>query len=56
MAKIFWSHKHLKDVFLKKPAQWNWSLKGTAMQIKKALKNDCLCVSKVPWKFLIPTI
>ena len=26
------------------------------MQIEKALKNDCLCVSKVPWKFCNPTV
>ena len=31
-------------------------LKGTVMQIKKALTNDCLGVSKVPWKFCIVTI
>ena len=30
--------------------------KGTVMQIKKALINDCLRVSKVFWKFHIPTI
>ena len=56
MAEIPWSHKHLKDVFLKNPAQWNWSLKVTVMQIEKALKNDCLHVPKVSWKFCIPTI
>ena len=32
------------------------SFKGTVMQIQKALINDCLRVSKVSWKFLIPTI
>ena len=26
------------------------------MQIEKVLINDSLCVSKVPWKFHIPTI
>ena len=31
-------------------------IKGTIMQIEKALINDCLCVSKVSWKFHIPTI
>ena len=37
----------------------NWLstfFKGTVMQIKKALINDHLCVSKVSWKFRIPTI
>ena len=31
-------------------------LKGTAMQIEKALTNDCLHVSKISWKFRIPAI
>ena len=31
-------------------------VKGTVMQVEKALINDHLRVSKVPWKFLIPTI
>ena len=31
-------------------------LKDAIMQIEKALINDCLHVSKVSWKFLIPTI
>ena len=31
-------------------------LKGTVMQIEKALMNDRLRVSKEPWKFGIPTI
>ena len=31
-------------------------LKGTVMQIEKALKNDGLCVSKVSSKFCIPNI
>ena len=30
--------------------------KGTAMQIEKALINERLRVSKVSWKFRIPTI
>ena len=30
--------------------------KGTVMQIKKTLTNDHLHVSKVSWKFRIPTI
>ena len=29
------------------------SIKGTVIQIKKSLINDCLCVSKVSWKFRI---
>ena len=32
------------------------SLKGTVMQIEKAPINDRLRVSKVSWKFRIPTI
>ena len=32
------------------------SLKGMVMQIEKALINDRLRVSKVYWKFRIPTI
>ena len=32
------------------------TLKGTVMQTEKALINDCSRVSKVSWKFLIPTI
>ena len=31
-------------------------IKGTAMQIEKALIKDCLRASKVSWKFYIPTI
>ena len=31
-------------------------VKGTIMQIEKALINDRLCVSKVSCKFCIPTI
>ena len=31
-------------------------IKGTVMQIEKALKNDRLCVLKVSWKFCIPAI
>ena len=31
-------------------------LEGTVMQIEKVLINDRLLVSKLPWKFLIPTI
>ena len=31
-------------------------IKGTVMQIEKVLINDCLLVSKVSWKFHIPTI
>ena len=30
--------------------------KDTVMKIDKALINDCLRVSKVSWKFHIPTI
>ena len=33
-----------------------YNLKGTVMQIEKALINDRLCVSNVSWKFHIPTI
>ena len=33
-----------------------WSIKGAVMQIEKALINDRLRVSKVSWKFCIPTI
>ena len=32
------------------------AFKGTVMEIKKALVNDRLRVSKVPWKLCIPTI
>ena len=32
------------------------SIKGTVRQIEKALINDRLHVSKVSWKFRIPTI
>ena len=31
-------------------------LKGTFMQIKKAMINDCLSVSKVSGKFRIPNV
>ena len=31
-------------------------IKGSVMQIEKALINDCLRVSDVSWKFHIPTI
>ena len=31
-------------------------LKGTVMQIKKAMANDRLRVSKVAWKIRMPTI
>ena len=31
-------------------------IKGTAMQIEKALINDRFHVSKASWKFRIPTI
>ena len=31
-------------------------LKGTVLQIEKALINDCLLVSKASWKCCIPTI
>ena len=31
-------------------------IKGTVIQIEKALTNDCLHVSKVSWKFCMPTI
>ena len=40
-------------------AVWNEfsdKFKGAAMQIEKALINDRLRVSKVSWKFCIPTI
>ena len=30
-------------------------INGTVMQIEKAVVNDRLCVSKVFWKFCIPT-
>ena len=32
------------------------SIKGTVMQIEKALRNDRLLVSKVTWKFRISAI
>ena len=35
---------------------FNTKFKGTVMQIEKVLINDRLLVSKLPWKFLIPTI
>ena len=36
---------------------YNWSLvESTVMQVEKALINDPLRVSKVSWKFHIPTI
>ena len=31
-------------------------IKVIVMEIEKGLRNDRLCVSKVFWKFLIPTI
>ena len=34
----------------------NKKIKGTVMQIEKALINDRLHVQKVSWKFLITTI
>ena len=37
-------------------AMLNKKIKGTAMQIEKALINNRLCVSKVSWKFRILTI
>ena len=40
-------------------AVWNEfsdKFKGAVMQIEKALINDRLRVSKVSWKFCIPTI
>ena len=40
--------KHKLDCFA--------NVEGTVMQIKKALMNDCLCISKVPWNFRISTI
>ena len=46
-------------VFLHKSnnyAPFLWPLKGTVMQIEKALINDRLHVPKVSWKFRIPTI
>ena len=33
-----------------------FDIKGTVMQIEKAMINDCLSVSKVPWEFRIPTV
>ena len=54
-AKIPWFRKALKDVFLKNQ-HWKLILKCTTMQIEKVLKNDCYCISKVPWKFYIPTV
>ena len=35
---------------------FSFIIKGTVMQIEKAWINDRLRVSKVPWKFHIPTI
>ena len=32
-----------------------YEFKGTVMQIEKALMDDCLHVSKLSWKFRIPT-
>ena len=34
----------------------NQQFKGKVMQFEKALTNGCLCISKVSWKFRIPTI
>ena len=48
MAKIPSSHKHLKDVFLKKTAPVKLKPEGTVMQTEKPLKNDRLRASKVP--------
>ena len=42
-------------IFRKNPNIKN-SIKGTVMQIEKALINDRLNVSRVSWKFHIPTI
>ena len=39
--------------------QWcvsNTQIKCTVMQTEKALINDRVCVSKMSWKFRIPTI
>ena len=41
----------LGDMYLHKSL-----VKGAVMEIEKALINDRLGVSKVPWKFRIPTI
>ena len=35
---------------------WISFIKGTVMQIEKALIDDCLIVSEVSWKFRIPSI
>ena len=47
-----WVWKSLMEVRFR----WFETLKGTVMQIKKAMINDRLPVSKVSWRFRIPTI
>ena len=43
----------LKPHVYKKSGSW---VKGTVMQIEKALINDCVCISRASWKFCIPTV
>ena len=46
-----------RDILLTTCLTWKFIfIKGTVMQIEKALKNDRLRVLKVFWKFSIPTI
>ena len=49
---IFWQNKK----FLKAYDLLSFVKKVPVMQIEKALINDRLCVSKISWKFRIPTI
>ena len=65
MATRFWfllskpkESAHNLNNDLKEIYNWTfqWKMSGTVMQIEKVLINDCLRVSKVPWKFRIPTI
>ena len=53
LLKISWLlTKNLKDSYYHISA--DSFIKGTVIQIEKALINDCLSVSKVSWKFRIP--
>ena len=49
---IFWQNKK----FLKAYDLLSFVKKVPVMQIEKALINDRICVSKISWKFRIPTI
>ena len=50
-----WNPLQSNDFYKKIQISKN-SIKGTVMQIEKALINDRLNVSRVSWKFHIPTI